>query len=106
MATELVKHVDDSSFEKVVLSSPIPVLVDFWAPWCNPCKTLAPTVGKIAEENKGRLLVCKLNVDDSPETAAKYGIRGIPTIILFKNGKLVNQVTGVVPKDQIDSMIS
>ncbi|MBI2092429.1 MAG: thioredoxin [Deltaproteobacteria bacterium] len=106
MATELVHFVNDQTFNEVVLKSPIPVLVDFWAPWCGPCKAIAPLIDKIAEENDGKVLVCKVNVDESAETAAKYGIRGIPTIILFKNGSVINQVTGAVPKSQLDAMIA
>ncbi|PIR17352.1 MAG: thioredoxin [Deltaproteobacteria bacterium CG11_big_fil_rev_8_21_14_0_20_49_13] len=106
MASELVKHVNDADFESVVISSSIPVLVDFWAPWCGPCKALAPIIDKVAEEQTGKVLVCKVNVDDSPEVAAKYGIRGIPTLIYFKGGNVVNQLTGSVPKSQIDSLIA
>ena len=106
MSSGLVKHVDDSNFESVVLASGIPVLVDFWAPWCGPCKALAPIIDKVAEEQTGKVLVCKVNVDDSPEVAAKYGIRGIPTLIYFKGGNVVNQLTGSVPKSQIDSLIA
>jgi thioredoxin 1 len=106
MATELVHFVNDQTFDEIVLKSAIPVLVDFWAPWCGPCKAIAPSIDKIAEENDGKVLVCKVNVDESPDTAAKYGIRGIPTIILFKNGNVANQVTGAIPKSQIDSMIA
>lgn len=106
MATELVHFVNDQTFNEVVLKSPIPVLVDFWAPWCGPCKAIAPLIDKIAEENDGKVLVCKVNVDESAETAARYGIRGIPTIILFKNGSVVNQLTGAVPKSQLDAMIA
>lgn len=106
MSSELVKHVTDSDFDSVVLSSSVPVLVDFWAPWCGPCKALAPTIDKIAQENSGKVLVCKVDVDQAPEVAAKYGIRGIPTLIYFKNGEVANQITGAVPKNQIDAMIS
>ncbi len=106
MSAENVIHTDDQSFDKVVLQSQLPVLVDFWAPWCGPCKALAPTIDKVAEENAGKVLVCKVNVDDSPETAAKYGIRGIPTIIVFKGGSVVNQVTGNVPKSSLDNLLS
>lgn len=106
MASDIIKVVDDSTFDSVVLSSKIPVLVDFWAPWCGPCRALAPTVEKIAEEKQGTVLVCKVNVDDSPEVSAKFGIRGIPTLMYFKNGQMVNQITGNVPKGQIDAMLA
>ena len=105
MTTELIKHANDSDFDAVVLNSATPVLVDFWAPWCGPCKALAPTIEKIAEERKGTVIVCKVNVDDSPEVSARYGIRGIPTLIYFKGGQMVNQITGNVPKGQIEAMI-
>jgi thioredoxin 1 len=106
MSNELVKHVTDSDFETVVLKSSVPVLVDFWAPWCGPCKALAPIIDKIAQENNGKVLVCKVDVDQAPEISAKYGIRGIPTLIYFRDGDVVNQITGAVPKTQIDAMIS
>ncbi len=105
MSSEMIKHVSDNDFESVVLHSSVPVLVDFWAPWCGPCKAMAPIVDKVAEEHGANLLVCKVNVDESPETAANYGIRGIPTLIYFKNGRVANQITGNVPKSQIDAML-
>ncbi len=104
MPSELIKHVGDNDFESVVLRSSIPVLVDFWAPWCGPCKALAPVVEKVAAEQSGRVLVCKVNVDESPNISAQYGIRGIPTLIYFKGGQVANQITGSVPKAQIDAM--
>ncbi len=106
MSTEKVRQINDSNFESEVLRASKPVLVDFWAPWCGPCKMLAPTIDKIAEENEGKIVTCKVNVDESPETAAKYGIRGIPTVLFFKNGQVVNQIVGNVPKQQLDSMIA
>lgn len=106
MASEKVKHVNDGTFDMEVLRSALPVLVDFWAPWCSPCKALAQTIEKIATERDGKVVVCKVNVDESPETSAKYGIRGIPTIILFKGGKVANQITGNVPKAQIDALLA
>lgn len=99
-----LKEVSDATFEAEVLNSATPALVDFWAPWCGPCMALAPTLEAIANEQAGKVKVCKLNVDESPETAAKYGIRGIPTIILFNNGTVANQVTGAVPKQVIEEL--
>ena len=80
-------------------------MVDFWAPWCGPCLALTPTIEEIANEKTGQAKICKLNVDENPETAAKYGIRGIPTMIVFNNGNVVSQVTGAVPKQQIEHLI-
>lgn len=89
--------VSDDSFESEVLKSDIPVLVDFWAPWCRPCRVAAPVLESIAQQYKGKLKVCKLNVDQARQTAMKYGIRSIPTLIFYKNGKPVDQVVGVLP---------
>ncbi len=104
MAGNLIE-VTDANFESEVIKSDKPTLVDFWAPWCGPCLSIAPTIEEIANEQVGTAKICKLNVDDNPETAAKYGIRGIPTIIVFKNGNIVNQVSGAVPKQQIVSLL-
>lgn len=100
-----VTIVSDLNFEKEVINSDIPALVDFWAPWCGPCLSIAPTIEAIAKEQRGVVKVCKLNVDDNPETAARYSIRGIPTIIIFKNGQVVNQITGAVSKSEIEAML-
>ena len=100
-----VTEITDSTFESEVINSPVPVLLDFWAPWCGPCKAIAPVLEIIATENAGSVKICKLNVDDNPETAAKYGIRGIPTLLYFKDGELANQVTGAVPKSQIEALL-
>lgn len=93
------------NFEAEVLQSDIPVLVDFWATWCGPCKMLAPTISQIAEEKAGSLKVCKLDVDEVPELAAKYGISSIPTLKVFVNGEVVNTSVGVRPKAAIEAML-
>jgi thioredoxin 1 len=105
MASEKVLAFGDSNFETEVLQSAIPVLVDFWAPWCSPCKAVAPVVDALAEEYEGKIKVGKVNVDENPATPGKYGIRGIPTIILFKDGKVMDQVVGAVPKPQLEALI-
>ena len=103
--SENVKEVDDSSFEQDVLQSPQPVLVDFWAAWCAPCRMLAPTVDAVAEKYAGSALVVKLNVDDNPAISQRYGIKGIPTLILFKGGKEEERVVGATSKEAISRMI-
>jgi thioredoxin 1 len=102
---ESVKEVSDSSFEHEVLKSEKPVLVDFWAAWCGPCRMLAPTVEAIAEQYSENAAVVKLNVDDNPSTTEAYGIRSIPTLILFSGGKEVERVIGAASKDSISRMI-
>jgi len=98
-------HVNDENFQSEVLDSDMPTLVDFWAPWCAPCNILGPVIEELAEEYKGKLKVAKMNVDESPATPGQYGIRGIPTVILFKGGQVADQVVGVVPKAHLKSMI-
>jgi len=105
MASEKVLVLDDSNFETEVIQSTVPVLVDFWASWCAPCKAIAPLVDALASEYEGKVKVGKVNVDESPATPAKYGIRGIPTLILFKDGKMIDQVVGAVPKSQLEALI-
>ena len=95
----------ESNFEEEVLNSKIPVLVDFWATWCGPCRMLAPTIAQIAEEQEGKIKVCKLDVDEEPEIAAKYGIASIPTLMVFKNGEIVNKAVGVQSKPMIEDML-
>jgi thioredoxin 1 len=102
---ERVKEINDSSFEHEVLESDKPVLVDFWAEWCGPCRMLAPTIEALADRYSETSAVVKLNVDDNPSTAAAYGIKGIPTLILFSEGKEVERVIGAASKEVISRMI-
>ena len=95
----------EKNFEEEVLKSDKPVLVDFWATWCGPCRMLAPTIAKIAEEQEGVIKVGKIDVDDEPELAAKYGIASIPTLMVFKNGEVVKSSVGVQPKPRIEAML-
>jgi thioredoxin 1 len=105
MGKEDLFHVSDERFGEEVLQSKLPVLVDFWAPWCSPCLMIAPAVEELAKEYSGRMKVGKMNVDENPQTPSTFGIRGIPTLILFKGGKAVNQVVGAVPKTKLKAMI-
>ena len=105
MSSDKVVIVTDSEFDSTVLQSERPVVLDFWAEWCQPCKMLAPTIEEIAGEYEDKVKVGKLNVDDNPNTATKYGIRGIPTLLFFKDGKVVQQVTGVKSKAEIKKII-
>jgi len=93
-----VSEVSDVTFDQEVLKSTVPVLIDFWAPWCGPCKAIAPVVEELAGTYDGRLKVVKMNVDDNPQTPSKYGVRGIPNLILFKSGGVADQIVGAVPK--------
>jgi thioredoxin 1 len=105
MASEKVVQLSDDSFANEVLKSSIPVLVDFWASWCAPCKAISPVVDGLAEDYAGKIKIGKLNVDENPATPGQYGVRGIPTLILFKDGKVLDQVVGAVPKNQLESLI-
>lgn len=105
MASDKVNTFSDNTFDADVLKSETPVLVDFWATWCAPCKMLAPTIDAIADEFAGQLKVGKVNVDENPATPGTYGVRGIPTVILFKGGKVVDQIVGNVPKSQLEALI-
>ena len=103
--SDYVRDVGDNNFESDVLKSDKPVLVDFWAPWCAPCRMLAPTVEAVAKNYQGTASVVKLNVDDNPAVSQRYGIKGIPTLILFKNGKEEERVVGATSKEAISRMI-
>lgn len=105
MATENVKNFTDNNFEVDVLKSGDPVLVDFWAEWCGPCKRLAPTVDALAAEYAGKVTVGKLNVDENPNISFKYQVRGIPTLLLFKGGQVVESVVGLAQKDDLKKVI-
>ena len=104
MAGNIIE-VTDSSFEQEVLQSDLPVLVDFWAPWCGPCRAIAPVVEELSADYGNRLKVAKCNVDDNPKTPGKFGIRAIPTLIIFKAGSVSEQITGAVAKSQITAAI-
>lgn len=103
--SDKVSEVTDQTFDSEVIQSPLPVLVDFWAVWCGPCRALAPTVDAIAEKYQGKVKVVKLNVDDNPRTASHYKIKGIPTLLLFIGGQVVEQVVGVASKEKISELI-
>ena len=105
MASDLIKHVTDATFEADVLKSAQPVLIDYWAEWCGPCKMIAPILEEVAKEYAGRLTVTKLNVDENQQTPQKYGIRGIPTLMLFKNGNIEATKVGAVSKSQLTAFI-
>ena len=98
-------HVNDKNFSSEVLNSDLPVLVEFWATWCGPCRSISPIVEALATEFSGRVKVTKLNVDESPATPSQYGVRGIPTLILFKSGKILDQIIGSVPKTRLKALI-
>jgi len=106
MAGEFVTAVSDAEFEKVVLQSDQPVLVDFWAAWCGPCRALAPVVAEVASQYNGKLKVFKMDVDTNTATPQRFGIRGIPALILFKGGQVADQIVGFVPKDTIDKSVA
>lgn len=93
-----VLEISDQTFDQEVLKAETPVLIDFWAPWCGPCKAIAPVVEEVAGTYAGRLKVVKMNVDDNPQTPSRYGVRGIPNLILFKRGQVADQIVGAVPK--------
>jgi thioredoxin 1 len=100
-----VSEVNDASFRTEVLESDIPVLIDFWAPWCGPCRVISPVVEELAGEYEGRVKVVKMNVDDNPQTPSQYGVRGIPNLVLFRGGKVADQIVGAVPKAHLANAI-
>lgn len=99
-------HVTDEAFEKVVMQSQVPVIVDFWAPWCNPCKMIAPTLEKLASEQEGRLIVAKVNTDENPEWMNKFGVQGIPTLLFVSGGKVVHRQTGALPERMLREVVT
>ena len=105
MASEKVQTFTDTNFGQTVLEAPTPVLVDFWAEWCGPCKMLAPTIDAIATDLDGKIVVGKLNVDENPNVASRYGIRGIPTVLLFKGGEIVESIVGLTDEGHLKSVI-
>ncbi len=103
--SDKIVHVTDGSFEDDVLKAEDPVLVDYWAEWCGPCKAIAPILGEIAEEYAGRVKIAKLNIDENPSTPPKYGIRGIPTLMLFKDGNVEATKVGALSKSQLSAFL-
>ena len=100
-----VLEVSDANFQQEVIESTLPVLVDFWAPWCGPCRMLAPTIEELAKEYSGKIKVAKLNTDESPDTAGSFGISSIPTVIFFKNGQVADRLVGLNPKSRFQQML-
>jgi thioredoxin 1 len=105
MGEETLVHVGDGDFEEVVLKADRPALVDFWAPWCGPCKAIGPTVEELAVQYRDQIKVAKVNIDDHPKTAATYGVMSIPTLLLFKEGKVLDTLIGLVPKERLEAFI-
>ena len=105
MASDLIKHISDASFEADVLQSDTPVLVDYWAEWCGPCKMIAPILDEVSAAYQGKLTIAKMNVDENRDVPAKFGIRGIPTLMLFKGGQLAATKVGALSKSQLTAFI-
>jgi len=106
MASGNINEFSDENFENEVLNSETPVLVDFWAPWCGPCRIIAPVVEELSETYEGKLKVGKLNVDDNQKTSMRFGIRSIPTLLVFKDGEVAEQIIGAVPKTEIERVVT
>lgn len=104
--SEHVLHISDDTFEAEVLQSELPVLLDFWAPWCGPCKMIAPVLDQLAQEWEGRVKIVKMNVDENREIPAQFGVRSIPTLVVFKNGQVVANRAGALPKPQLEAFIN
>lgn len=105
MSSDTIKHITDASFEDDVLKSGQPVLLDFWAEWCGPCKMIAPMLDEVAEELKGKVTIAKINIDDNPRTPQRFNVRGIPTLILFKNGQVEGQKVGALRKADLTAFL-
>jgi thioredoxin 1 len=105
MSGESVIHVNEGTFDTEILQSDTPALVDFWAPWCGPCRAIAPVLDEIAEEYKGKVKVAKINVDENRKLAGNHGVMSIPTMILFKNGKALDKIIGLVPKERLKELM-
>ena len=100
-----ITELTDATFQQEVLNSGVPVLVDFWAPWCGPCRAIAPLLEELAQEYDGRAKICKINVDDHQNSAATYGVRSIPNLLLFKDGQIADQIVGAVPKAKLSGAL-
>jgi thioredoxin 1 len=105
MASDKIVNVTDASFESDVLKSAQPVLIDFWAPWCGPCRAIAPVVEQMANEYDGKLKIVKVNIDENPRVPTQYDVRSIPTLLMFKDGKVVGQIVGAVPRPKIEELV-
>ena len=99
-------HVTDAAFEKTILQSPIPTIVDFWAPWCGPCRMVAPTLEKLAKEHSGKLLIAKVNTDENSEWAQKFNVQGIPTMLFVSNGKVIHRQVGALPESILRDVVT
>ena len=105
MASQNITEVTDQAFNTEVLGATTPVLVDFWAPWCAPCRAITPDVEALAQAYSGKIKVCKMNIDENPQTPTNYSVRGIPTLLIFKGGRVVDQIVGRVPKAKLEEML-
>ena len=105
-SSELLVHLNDGNYEEQITKAAKPVLVDFWAPWCGPCKAIGPVIEELSETYRDRAVIAKINVDENQKAASAYGVRSIPTIILFKDGKVFDTVIGLVPKERLEELIN